>query len=124
MKMTYLILGVLSCFSLQATAVSPTNWYLVNLTKSTVSINCKGKAKGLSQPLMLATVKISAQSNLVKVWSLFDNDGLGLNRASWTCLVDGESTHFESDWGQNLYLLLDKGGVRVFNDIQNSEIQF
>ncbi len=104
---------------MQATAVwaYPTTWTIHNDTAAAVTMSCRSTLAVGNVNIVLDDVKIAARSRVVHDWGVdWYNDGLGLNQAAWSCMVDAAAVAggFTTGWDEALTLrVASRAGVFV-----------
>jgi hypothetical protein len=94
----------------------PTVWRLHNHTDQPLNVTCVAAHDPTRPEMKLPPQQIPPRSSQTYQWpSVWYNDGMGLNAASWTCRAGGTSEllRFDSDWGESVVIHLSKGKHRT-----------
>lgn len=87
-------------------SANDTSWMISNKTDSERSLTCKGKNPGLPFAIELSLEEIRGNHSQKHTWVGYYNDGMGLNFARWKCQSGNNRIEFETDWGEEISLVL------------------
>ena len=91
---------------IQVASANETSWKISNKTDSERIITCKGITPGLPFAIELSPKEIRSNHGLKYTWEGYYNDGMGLNFARWKCQSGYNRIEFETDWGEEISLVL------------------